>query len=380
MAESLPQSSSSKPEQSEESTSELLFIDFSRTLDRVVVGAGYGLTIYKTRNTEVPHVYNELSRRTQIADTSFMDDIILIECCPLVHKFALVMGKAPRTLCFYDAARTRTTGTQIISVGLEDEIHVFSIYPNNFEKLDDIFRIVVLPVPYNLASIMDMVGEERPHLVYPDSDSYGIVAVHDINSRSYPKRTIAAHSRRLAVLRLNDIATLVATASIIGTVIRVYDVRRRECLFMFRRGLARSVAIHSMLFSSDSRFLCLTSDTETIHVFKLEGTIPKVLRLEQELIMKAKERETAVEPGWYDYLVGSTTRTAAEYFSPIRDFASAILPEKTDRNLAGVKMINNNLHILAANSNGKFFAFSINRDGGIAKLVNSGKLLPMVYS
>lgn len=44
--------------------------------------------------------------------------------------------------------------------------------------------------------------------------------------------------------------------------------------------------VHSMAFSSDSRFLCFTSNTETVHVFKIEGPIPKELRLEEEIALQ----------------------------------------------------------------------------------------------
>lgn len=43
-----------------------------------------------------------------------------------------------------------------------------------------------------------------------------------------------------------------------------------------------------MAFSADSRFLCLTSNTETIHIFKIEGPIPKMPHLEEELAQRIK--------------------------------------------------------------------------------------------
>lgn len=41
-------------------------------------------------------------------------------------------------------------------------------------------------------------------------------------------------------------------------------------LFEFRRGVKRCVSISSLAFSMDSLFLCCSSNTETVHVFKLE--------------------------------------------------------------------------------------------------------------
>lgn len=41
-------------------------------------------------------------------------------------------------------------------------------------------------------------------------------------------------------------------------------------LFEFRRGVKRCVTISSLSFSSDSMWLCCSSNTETVHIFKLE--------------------------------------------------------------------------------------------------------------
>lgn len=55
-----------------------------------------------------------------------------------------------------------------------------------------------------------------------------------------------------------------------GTVIRVHSVTDGQCIYEFRRGYARCVSIYSLSFSADSLFLCASSNTETVHIFKLE--------------------------------------------------------------------------------------------------------------
>lgn len=51
--------------------------------------------------------------------------------------------------------------------------------------------------------------------------------------------------------------------------VRVFDTQNGECIYEFRRGYARCVSIFSLSFSWDSVFLCATSNTETVHIFKL---------------------------------------------------------------------------------------------------------------
>ncbi|VDK88780.1 unnamed protein product [Litomosoides sigmodontis] len=130
-----------------------------------------------------------------------------------------------------------------------------------------------------------------------------------------------------------------------------------------------------MAFSTDSRFLCFTSNTETVHVFRIEGPIPKELRLEEEIALQFEMRERMAlnPPGWHDY-VEETKRAIIDYIAPTRDFASAILPETATLNVASLKDVNTKLYIMVAISSRKYFIFLINRDGGSAKLIESDKL------
>lgn len=61
-----------------------------------------------------------------------------------------------------------------------------------------------------------------------------------------------------------------ATASEKGTVIRVFSVHDGSKLFEFRRGVKRCVSIASLSFSMCSKYLCCSSNTETVHIFALE--------------------------------------------------------------------------------------------------------------
>ncbi|VDM09624.1 unnamed protein product [Wuchereria bancrofti] len=377
MADLVPGTSSDDTFSQDDTDPELIFLDFSRSLDRLATCGDYGFIVYKTRDDETPHIIYEMCRRPmQKRYLTFVNDVVLVECFSPIHKFAVVLGKHPHALHFYDASMSVSTGTSHFP---ERILSVRSCSTDNYENLETYIRVVKLPSPTSFSLLMDLTGEERPHLAYPDSNTTGLVAVHDICAWTHSKKLINAHNHPIAALRFNDDATLLATASNIATVIRVYAVRKQECLFVFRRGLARTVTVNSMAFSADSRFLCLTSNTETIHVFKLEGTLPKFLQLEDELLQKSLEESKPPQPvGWYDYLAGPT-RAAAEYLAPARDFASATLPEIGNVNIACLKKINGKLHILAAISSRKFFAFLVNEEeGGPATLVNSGKLISKV--
>ncbi|KAL3986216.1 hypothetical protein ACH3XW_41830 [Acanthocheilonema viteae] len=379
MAESLP-GTSAETSTKDETDPELTFINFSRSVDRLVAGGDYGFAVYKTRPDDVtPRLIFEMSRQPMQKDyMTFVNDVLLVESFPPIHKFAVVFGKIPQTLYFYDAVLKDCTSSTHFAQKI---LNVKACTSSNYEDLKSYVRLIIHRAPLNFSLLMDLTGEEKPRLVYPDSETEGLVAVQNICFLSHSKNVINAHNHPIGALRLNNQATLLATTSNVSTVIRVYDARTTECLVVFRRGVARSVIVHSMAFSADSRFLCFTSNTETVHIFKIEGPIPKELRLEEEIALQfeARERDAINPPGWYDYFE-QTKRAVTDYLAPTRDFASAILPETANLNVASLKDVDDKLHVLVAISTRKYFVFLIKKEGGVATLIKSEKLHSKVTS
>ncbi|KAI4165590.1 MAG: hypothetical protein LQ342_001003 [Letrouitia transgressa] len=77
-----------------------------------------------------------------------------------------------------------------------------------------------------------------------------------------------AHRSPLSCIALNNAGTLLATASDKGTIIRVFAVPSARKLYQFRRGSMPS-RISSMAFNSTSSLLCVSSASDTVHIFKL---------------------------------------------------------------------------------------------------------------
>lgn len=87
------------------------------------------------------------------------------------------------------------------------------------------------------------------------------------------KAMIPAHTSQLMAISFSPDGSRVATSSEKGTVIRVFAVHDGGSkLYELRRGLKRTVNIYSLSFSPCSRFLASSSNTETVHVFRLDET------------------------------------------------------------------------------------------------------------
>ncbi|KAG2214923.1 hypothetical protein INT45_005653 [Circinella minor] len=79
---------------------------------------------------------------------------------------------------------------------------------------------------------------------------------------------VQAHKTPISCITMNSEGTLLATASEKGTVIRVFSVPDASKVYQFRRG-SYPAKIYSMSFNLVSSLLCVSSDTETVHIFKI---------------------------------------------------------------------------------------------------------------
>jgi autophagy-related protein 18 len=84
---------------------------------------------------------------------------------------------------------------------------------------------------------------------------------------------VEAHRAPLSCIALNNEGTILATASETGTIIRVFSVPQGAKLFQFRRGTYPST-IYSMSFNLSSTLLCVSSTSDTVHIFRLGGPAP----------------------------------------------------------------------------------------------------------
>lgn len=107
------------------------------------------------------------------------------------------------------------------------------------------------------------------HLAYPISTTNGELQIYDAGDLSV-KIKIQAHDSPLSALNFSRNGLLLATASEKGTVIRVFCVVNGQKVHEFRRGVKRYVNIASLTFSNCANYVCASSNTETVHIFKID--------------------------------------------------------------------------------------------------------------
>ena len=173
-------------------------------------------------------------------------------------------------------------------VALEEEMFIYDIHHMNL-----IYTIATSPNPNAICALSANI--ENGYLVYPlpkaqeeassrpshapPSSKFvpptsGELLIFDANSLKNVN-VIEAHRAPLSCVALNDKGTLLATSSETGTIIRVFSVPDGQKLYQFRRG-TYPATIYSMSFNptgphflETTKFLAVSSTTDTIHIFKV---------------------------------------------------------------------------------------------------------------
>ncbi|KAF1964581.1 WD40 repeat-like protein [Bimuria novae-zelandiae CBS 107.79] len=241
----------------------------------------------------------------------------------------------------------------------------------------------------------------------------GEVIIYDA-TKLEPVNVIQAHNSPLSCIAMNSEGTMLATASEKGTIIRVFSVPGGEKLYQFRRGTIAS-RICSMSFNSTSTLLCVSSASDTVHIFRLaqpnknrSGSISSSTgrpastrgrsssRASQESaeVYYAKEdgstggspeperkpinptiasmiRRTSQTVGKSVFATvgGYLPSAVSEMWEPQRDFAWVKIPRSTSSSSTGlvksvVAMRNDGPQIMVVTSDGTYYIFNIDLEKG----------------
>eukprot|EP00033_Pygsuia_biforma_P001944 GCRY01002166.1.p1 GENE.GCRY01002166.1~~GCRY01002166.1.p1 ORF type:complete len:365 (+),score=51.51 GCRY01002166.1:215-1309(+) len=245
----------------------ILYANFNQDFNCFSVGLENGFQIYNTK---------PLKQRTS---SDLKGGIGIIEMLFRCNYLAIVGGgtnpKWPPTrlviwddkqkqelihLDFHNIIKAVRLRRDKIIVVLERKVYVYTFCekPENqvvFDTCENTHGIVALS-SYSTRSLLAIPAPRKGHVLLADLDQQG------------PPSFIPAHNNPLQQLAFNFDGTRLATASEKGTLIRIFNPATKEQLQELRRG-SNTALIHSIAFHYSSEYLCVTSDSKTIHVFSL---------------------------------------------------------------------------------------------------------------
>jgi len=169
-----------------------------------------------------------------------------------------------------------------IVVVLENKIYVY-----NFADLQLLHQLETFPNPKGLcalsagSNIILAVPGQKPGTVH--------VELYD----SKQTQIISAHTNGLTQIVLNLDGTRLATASEKGTLIRIFDTKTGEQLKELRRG-ADKAEIFSLAFNPTSKWICVSSDKGTVHVYGLAAENEVIVEQDKNKSDEGKTRHSSL--------------------------------------------------------------------------------------
>ncbi|CAJ0961827.1 unnamed protein product, partial [Mesorhabditis belari] len=306
-----------------------------------------------------------------------LHDAIIVERLFNSSLVVIVSRTQPRIMYVYHSQSKNMIcdykyGNTVLAVKLNRERVVVcledSLYIYNLKDMKMMHSIC--DTPANKHGLIDLSSnQELCYLAYPGSTTNGTVHIFDAKNLT-SVNTFLAHNSPLASLKFNADGSKLATAGGKGTVIRVFSMPKGEKIFEFRRGSMRNATIYSMCFSADSNYLCTSSNTETVHVFKLEKHSPS----KEEQSTTTNQSNNA---GWLGYLQQAANYLPMNELSMLeRSFASAHLPSPGSRNVSAMPTLNGVAHLLVATTEGYLYCYRIEPDGGECHLIRQHRIGP----
>jgi len=343
----------------------LVFVSFNQDSSSLAVGTKDGYQLYSLNNVDKLELIhrNEVEKEACIVARLFSSSLIAVVSLASPRKLKVCHFKKETEICNYSYSNSILAvklNRQRLIVCLEE-----SLYVHNIRDMKVIHTI--RSISANPNGLCDLsCSNECSYLAYPGSSRSGTVQIFDtITLRSVA--TIPAHDNPLAALSFNLSGNKIATASEKGTVIRVFSVPDGAKLFEFRRGVKRCVTISSLAFSADSLFLAASSNTETVHVFKLE---------------KKEDRPTEEPHSWTGYVTSAFKSSASylptqvtEVFNQFRAFATCRLDQSGLRTICSLTTIQKVLYVLVVSEDGMLHAFTLDPlDGGDCKSIKAHRI------
>jgi len=248
-------------------TTQATFIAFNQDSTCVAVGTPSGYSLFTLNSTDsLEPVYRSDEPDVYIAERLFSSSLVAVVSNSNARTLRVCHFKKGTEICRYsygDRIRAVRMNRSRLVVCLEE-----SLYIHNIRDMKVIHTIRDTPPnPSGLISLS--CDNNHCYLAYPGHSHTGELQIFDtINLAS--RVIIPAHEGQLAAIQFSPTGSRVATASDKGTVIRIFSSHDGSKLYELRRGLKRTASIYSLSFSPCGSFLACSSNTETIHVFKLD--------------------------------------------------------------------------------------------------------------
>jgi len=359
------------------------FINFNQDCSSLAIGTKTGYKLFSLNSVDkLDLIYESACRDVTIVERLFSSSLIALVSQSSPRRLRVCHFKKGTEICQYSYSNT------ILAVKLNRARLVVcleeSLYIHNIRDMKVLHTIRDTPPnPRGLCTLS--INSDNCYLAYPGSTTTGEVQLFDAFNLQ-AKLMIPAHDSPLAAIAFNPTGTKLATASERGTVIRIFGVQDGARLMEFRRGVKRCAHVYSLAFSQESDLLALSSNTETIHIFKLDGSqaegqgpvSPAVDHRQQQ-----QQQPQQDDGSWMGYLSKAVTASASYLPAQVTDtlnqsraFATVTVPSAGLPNIVTIASLSRQTRLMLASADGYFYIYNIPELGGDCEMVKQHRVDP----
>ncbi|XP_055849695.1 WD repeat domain phosphoinositide-interacting protein 1 isoform X2 [Episyrphus balteatus] len=357
-------------------------MNYNQDFTSISVLSKTGFRLYTISSVDsVDEIYSKENENIRIVERLFNSSLMVLvtenkpNCLKMLHfkkKLEICNCVYPSTILCVRMNKCR------LVVCLAESIHIHDI--QDMKILKSIENISLNELGLCTLSL-------NSHLAYPVSGTSGELQIFKANELK-EGLTIQAHKTLLSAICFSPTGMLIATASERGTVIRVFCVKNGQRVQEFRRGMKRYVRIESLVFSAHADFLCVSSNKETIHIFKIDTKEVSLAEHRPVLEIKAVNNPTLEDisttnnteiDSWSGYL----TKTISTYFpsqvsnvlNQNRAFSTAVLSQPGLKHICGLTKFGKEIKLMVACEDGFLYIYDFsNAIGGSCKLIRAHDL------
>lgn len=334
----------------------LYFVNFNQDATSLAVGTSTGYKLFTLNGHDrFDQTYEFTGEDVCIVERLFSSSLIAMVSLSSPRKLKVCHFKKGTEICNYSYPNTilaiKLNRARLLVV-LEENLYI-----HNIKDMKVLHTIRDTP-PNPKGIIALSINSDNSYLAYPGSGQIGEVQIFDTLNLD-AVTMIPAHDSPLAALAFNSSGSLLATASEKGTVIRIFAIPSGNKVFELRRGVKRCAAIYSLSFSPDDKYLSTSSNTETIHIFKLDNTQPS------EPIPSTPGADSQ---SWGQYFGRAIVSTAnylptqmTDVFTQGRSFANVKLPSCGLKSVCAITVTGK---LLVASSDSYLYVYLIDGEEG----------------
>lgn len=265
------------------------------------------------------------------------------------HSFALVTAAEPQKVLLWNDRERRAIGWircryPVLDIAMRREViavvtaHAVYVYLSG-----TVSPLHVIPTGHNPNGIVALsTAPDTPWVLCCPALTPGGVRVQQGVAPDQPATAtipvgplvFQAHQSQVALLSLNYKGTMVASASTQGTVIRISATVDGTPLREFRLGVIPH-AVSCIAFRRDDAFIAVASNSETIHIFKMEEG--------QVVVDSSQQQRTNNSSRVWSNIGAAVLGQGREvlrsvfprYFTPARAFATLALQPEADVRACG---------------------------------------------